>query len=96
MRIVYALILLGAVAALPQGTPPPATQSTPKAASGGLNSLFSALPAFIGAADWTNTVADDLVNGTACKDIIYIIARGSQEPGNIGTTCPIQPLSMMD
>jgi hypothetical protein len=96
MRLVYGLSLLGAVAALPQGTTSPAAQSTPKAASGGLNSLLSALPTFIAAADRTNTVADDLVNGTACKDIIYIIARGSQEPGNMGTTCPIQLLSMMD
>jgi hypothetical protein len=82
------LALLRLAAALPQGTLPAQNTSTPKSgptpASGALNSLISALPAFLGAADLKNNVANDLVEGVVCKDIIYVIARGSGEPGNIG------------
>jgi hypothetical protein len=86
MNLLCILALPGMITALalPQGTLPPASASTPKAVPSGLSSLLNALPAFSAAADWTNNVADDLVNGTACKDIVYIIARGSGEPGNIG------------
>jgi hypothetical protein len=83
MKLLCSLAFLGVATALalPQGT---TSASAPKAVSSGLSSLFNALPTFLAEADWANTISDDLVNGTACKDIIYIVARGSGEPGNLG------------
>jgi hypothetical protein len=84
MKLIAILALVSAVVAIPQGAPP---------AKGGIDGLLSALGTylksspigtFIDATDLTSTVSNDVVNGTSCKDINLIVARGSTEPGNMG------------
>jgi len=88
MHLVAFLAVVGVAAALPQGTSPASSPSPPPAAApkatNPFSSLLSALGPFLAAADLPNSVSNDLVNGTKCKDIIYIVARGSEEPGNMG------------
>ena len=85
MKLVAVLAVLGGAAALPQGTSPASSAASPPPKSTNpFSSLLNALPKFLAASDLANSVANDLVNGTKCKDIVYIVARGSAEPGNIG------------
>jgi hypothetical protein len=74
MKHFVVLALVSAVVALPQGTAP----------AQGMNSLLNALGGFLAATDAASSISNDLVNGTSCKDVILIVARGSMEPGNMG------------
>ena len=85
MKLVTVLALVSAAIALPQGTTPAQGQ--------GMDALLNALGEFLkssplgtfaAATDIANSVSNDVVNGTSCKDIILIVARGSTEPGNMG------------
>ncbi|KAF2665204.1 alpha/beta-hydrolase [Microthyrium microscopicum] len=59
-----------------------AAQTSPASSSG--SSALSIAAEFQAKLDRAHSVSNDLTNGTACKEILLIAARGSNEPGNMG------------
>jgi hypothetical protein len=72
MQLLVIWLFVGAVFALPQFPTPTGTPT-----------LASIIGGFFSSMDVANSISNDLVSNTSCKDIIFIAARGSEEPGNM-------------
>lgn len=46
--------------------------------------------------NYTEVYADQLVDGTACRDVTVIFARGTGQEGNIGESTDVGPLFLND
>ena len=78
----FVLLWCSVAIALPQGTPvgPPAPKGTRPV--GITPDAIAALIEVAGSANWKDSTVNDLDNGP-CRDILFIVARGSAEPGNV-------------
>jgi cutinase len=83
MKVFSFLALLGLATALPQPLPEPQAVATGENSTG---SLISAIVAMIPNLSLKDNDQHDLTNGTQCKPIYFLMARGSAEWGTLGVT----------
>lgn len=55
------------------------------------NSALAERSAGLAKRNYTTTYADQLVDGTACRDVTVIYARGTSQQGNIGEPTDVGP-----